>query len=119
MTLGVYRASKARRSRDGTPMMGTDRAWASVLAVVTPTRIPVNRPGPSPIATAESCREVRPGWGMGDSQAGGEEHLAVGGAARDRAGADDALLGPHGDRSLRRRGLDAEHQHLEQLLGRR
>ena len=44
-------AGKASRSRLGTPIIGTRSAWAIALAVATPTRRPVNSPGPRSTAT--------------------------------------------------------------------
>ena len=46
ISAGVKRTGKASRSRLDTPIIGTRRAWAMALAVATPTRSPVNRPGP-------------------------------------------------------------------------
>ncbi len=47
------------RSSVGTPTIGIRRTCAIIRAVVTPTRRPVNKPGPSPTATNASwCRST-------------------------------------------------------------
>ena len=53
----VCRSGYATRSRLGTPTIGMRSACAITLAVVTPTRSPVNRPGPVPTAIARELTE--------------------------------------------------------------
>ena len=50
----TWRSGYATRSRLDTSMTGTRSACAMTVAVVTPTRRPVNSPGPMPTAIAAS-----------------------------------------------------------------
>src|SRR6266540_1243357 len=50
MVRAACRCAYATRSRLGTATIGSFHAWASALALATPTRRPVNRPGPVPTA---------------------------------------------------------------------
>ena len=52
----VCRTANARTSRLDRPTIGTPSTCASVFAVSTPTRRPVNRPGPMPTAIAADLR---------------------------------------------------------------
>ena len=61
----VNRTGKASRSSEETPIIGTLSAWAMALAEATPTRRPVNSPGPRSTATTlisfssiRACRQV-------------------------------------------------------------
>ena len=54
------RSGYATRSRLGTPTTGIRSTCAMTFAVVTPTRRPVNRPGPIPTATAASWSSSTP-----------------------------------------------------------
>ena len=55
----VRRSGYATRSRLGTGTTGTRSAWAITLAVVTPTRSPVNIPGPMPDRDGRQLRRAR------------------------------------------------------------
>jgi hypothetical protein len=50
MVRSVCRTGNASRSSEHIPIIGTRNAWASAFAVARPTRIPVNRPGPTSTA---------------------------------------------------------------------
>ena len=71
----LNRSGNASRSRLGTPIIGTRSAWAIALAVATPTRRPVNRPGPevdgdarrSPPARRRAWRQMNSIAGASDS----------------------------------------------------
>src|SRR5918992_1857218 len=65
-----YRTENASTSREPMPTMGTPSTWASALAVETPTRSPVKRPGPRPTAIPPTCRssisdQSRSWWSAG------------------------------------------------------
>ena len=74
----------ATASRLGTPCTGTPSASASVRAVTSPTRRPVNGAGPVPTTTAVSVGAVDPGLGehLGDHRRRAARRA---GAARVRA----------------------------------
>ena len=112
-----WRSGYATRSRLGTAMTGMRSACAITLAVVTPTRRPVNRPGPMPTAIAAS-------WSSDDVELLGSRYSIAGAscsawrAARRRAAPADrrAPASPIADRHLRGRGVDREQQHVSRPI---
>ena len=70
-------ARRAGRPRSRTPTIGMARAWARPLAVASPTRSPVNAPGPVPTTIApDRCRASTP-LGLQQPVESGQELLAV------------------------------------------
>ena len=93
----------------GTPMIGAFVTCASVFAVSTPTRRPVNSPGPDADDEPTDVVEVDAGPGEQLLQRGRDAFLA--GRARDLDAAEDRGLGADRDRDLRRGGVDPDDDH--------
>ena len=92
------------------PTIGTCRTCASVLAVSTPTRRPVNSPGPDPHRDRR-----RPARSSTSLHASSCWSAGVTASCRARPATEsrrhDLLLGPDRDARLRRGGLDPHHDH--------
>ena len=114
----MWRNGYATRSRLGTATTGMRSACAMTLAVVTPTRSPVNSPGPMSTAIAASCPSDTSSsphryWIAGASCSAcrrppASEHLA-----------DHRAVVADGHRHPRGRGIDREHQHVSRVPVRR
>ena len=93
-----------------TPIIGSRRAWASALPAATPTRRPVNIPGPRSTAMAPMSAELDAGLAAEELDGRGER-LGVAAAPRGVDRAEDALVAADGAADLGGGGGDAEDQH--------
>src|SRR5829696_5081887 len=69
-TRSERRCGNASKSSDEMPIIGMRSAWASALPVESPTRIPVNSPGPTSTATTPSSSRPMSAWAQMKSIAG-------------------------------------------------
>ena len=72
-------------------MTGTRRAWAMALAVAMPTRMPVNRPGPTSTAMAPISPSVTSAWPAHELD-GRRQRLGVAAPAGHLEQAEHALV---------------------------
>ena len=93
----------------GTASRGAPVTCARVFAVSTPTRKPVNRPGPDPDGEPADLAEVDAGPGEQLLERRG--HAFLPGLARDLDPPEDRRLGADRDRDLWGRGVDADDDH--------
>ena len=111
MVRSVCRSGYATRSRLGTPTTGMRSACAITLAVVTPTRRPVKRPGPG--AHRDGGEAVERDAAL-DPQVldRGRQLLGVAPAAGELHRADHRTAVAERDRDLCRRRVEREEQHV-------
>ena len=97
------------------PTIGTPDTCASVFAVSTPTRRPVNSPGPMPTAMPPTCASVR-SLRRSSSCSNGRHRFLPRRAGHARPG-QDLVLGADRDRRLRCRRVDADDDHAGTVHG--